>query len=253
MLLLSAVTLSSASILSLCNSKEQDCDNMPASNEGDISGQIAGGIRLTFLYDNTAAWPDVPGASFVDVPEFLKGTMIDIPLQTFPRGSAVRYSCPAAGRTCEAYVFLYACHPCESEKGALPALLTSRGWTRSSCAPHFVTGVSGGHTHRMTSYRLELPSGTVETFRLLGDVEWVAFAATPGDAVDCAAKGSPAQCNDAALKDFCVWRGSCKVNKCVQAGPSQQGPGGPGGPGGPPGAGGCSLSTCVRTEWPIVA
>ena len=221
-----------------CDPATQACVKAVANEAGDPMQQIAGGIRLTFLYDNIPAWPGVSGSEFRDVPDFLKGHMLDVPRQTFPAGSTVRYSCPNAGRTCEAYVFIYECHPCPSMKGALPTYLRGNGWEASRCAPNFVTGAPGGLTHRMTSYRKEIAPGGIETFDTLGDVEWAAFAISPGDAVDCSTKASVGLCHDPVLKNFCRWNGQCEMNKCV-----------PTGPGIP--SNGCPAHTCVSNEWPL--
>ena len=208
-----------------------------ATAAGDqVNPNIAGGLRLTFLYDKIAAWPDVAGSELRTVPDFLKGHMLDVPRQTFPAGSTVRYSCPAAGSPCDAFVFLYECYPCPSLKGALPTYLMTNGWERSRCAPSFVTGAPGGLTHRMTSYRKTVAPGGIETFDTLGDVEWAAFAISPGTAVDCSTLLAQGDCEAPALGDFCRWNGRCQPNTCIPAGPQP---------------GGCPAHVCIGNEWPL--
>ena len=225
-------TLATALSLGACVCNNGIASECAGRDTGCAVQNIAGGATITFIHDGAPAWLDVRGSELRNVPPHMSGGLLDVPLHTLAANSPIRYACPPTGKTCDAYVLIYECAQCQSERGGLPAFLALHGWERTRCAPDFVTGVSGGANHRMTSFRKPVLSGQQETFFTPGPVEWSAFVLHRGPSTDCATFNNPTDCHDNELLDFCRWQGSCRTNNCIGRGP-----------------GGLTCGVCVRDEW----
>lgn len=178
-----------------------------ASTHTGVADNSAATVGL--LTNGAAAWPDVAGAHFVNVPEHLVDASYVAPEQRFLAGETIRFDC--AETTCDLYVFLYQCGTCAAEKGGLPTFLLANGWEQSRCAPDFVRG-AGKVNHRMVAFRKRVPQGTT-LVTTLGDVEWAAFA-VQSPVVDCSRCTTADQCHAPPRKNFCKWQGGCVTNLC---------------------------------------
>ena len=211
-------------------SADADSTTCSAGRGGD-----SGGRTLSRLEDGAPIWHDVAGSEFRNVPEFSKGAFVDAPGQRLAAATPFRFYCSLSdGVTCDAYVLLYECEGCPTEKGGLPAQLVGHGFHRSRCAPDFVTGVPGGAHRRFTAYRMVLNAGQEVSFTTIGDVEWAALAIKSGPSIDCSAFGTASACDTQSL-DFCRWQGQCVAKTCLPLGPG-------------PGRAGCG-APCVHSEW----
>eukprot|EP01061_Rhynchopus_euleeides_P026074 TRINITY_DN426_c0_g2_i1.p2 TRINITY_DN426_c0_g2~~TRINITY_DN426_c0_g2_i1.p2 ORF type:complete len:313 (+),score=119.84 TRINITY_DN426_c0_g2_i1:70-1008(+) len=205
----------------------------------------------SFLREGQAVWEELAlaatggnVAALHNVPTYYVGRFqVKMPVKTRLRaGSVVRYLCPdmsffgIPATPCHVVVLLYECYPCPSRKGGLPQHLLTDGYARTRCAPTFTNGRTRTE-HPLVAYVKLLQPGATEVIVLPEVTEFVLFALSYGGAVDCAALKTRLGC--ALLSnDFCVWRGSCEMNQCVQQGPSN----------GLAGGGGCNARICLKRE-----
>eukprot|EP01061_Rhynchopus_euleeides_P026073 TRINITY_DN426_c0_g1_i1.p1 TRINITY_DN426_c0_g1~~TRINITY_DN426_c0_g1_i1.p1 ORF type:complete len:314 (+),score=112.58 TRINITY_DN426_c0_g1_i1:70-1011(+) len=207
----------------------------------------------SFLREGQAVWEKLAlaatggnVAALHNVPTYYVGRFqVKMPVKTRLRaGSVVRYLCPdkpffgIPATPCHVVVLLYECYPCPSRKGGLPQHLLTEGFARTRCAPTFTNGRTRTE-HPLGAYVKMIQPGITEVIVLPEVVEFVMFALSYGGAVDCATLKTKLGCT-LLSHNFCVWRGSCEMNMCVQQGPSKDPVS--------PGRGGCNTRVCLKKE-----
>ena len=168
------------------------------------------------LSNHMSGWvnPETVNSKFFDIPESQILNFAYIPPWDIHAGSCFRFWCAndPSVKMCDIYINIYKCNGCEFGLNSdFRNYLTVNNWVPSQCGPRFISD-TGRDSHKMMSFRKQIPSNYLEKVDIDSDVKLI-FASMSSKGIDCS-QIPIHKCETSGYDQCRVIRGECVDNWC---------------------------------------